>query len=98
MPSQQSSFIGTRTIFTCQALIARSDATSVGPSKKPQLLMQLYSLPERLTPCSRTSWPAAFTSLFPCTWIGEGAPTGIGAGVTTAVGVGAGVAAGGTTV
>ena len=67
MPSQQSSFSGTRTAFTCHAPMAAIDAWSDGPSKMPQPCAQAYSVPERSTPSSRSGRPAAFTSWFPTT-------------------------------
>ena len=53
VPSQQSSFSGTRTAVTFQVRIAVIDAWSIGPFQIPLPLMQANSPPERLTPYSR---------------------------------------------
>src|SRR5436305_3967617 len=68
MPSQQSSFSGTRTKLTCQAAIARTDATLEGPSKMPHPWMQAYSGPERSTPRRITVRPRASRRCAPTTW------------------------------
>ena len=99
IPSQQSSFIGTRTAFVRQEAIACTDAESFGPSKTPQPWMQEYSVPERFTPSSCTACPAEFTRVLPLTVSGESAPGagvggGGGGGVGVSVGVGAGVRTG----
>src|SRR5205823_14348680 len=57
MPSQQSSFNGTRTAFDDQAAMAATEASSLAPSKKPRPCQQAYSEPLRLTPCSTTVRP-----------------------------------------
>src|SRR5271170_4138228 len=65
MANQQSSFSGMRMALTFQLRMACSDASSEGPSKIPLPWMQLYSVPERLTPRSCTSLPSGSTSLLP---------------------------------
>src|SRR3954453_10979854 len=67
MPSQQSSFNGTRTAFSFQVFIAATAAAPEGPSKIPQPWMQAYSVPDLLTPRSRTASPVPFTSWLPDT-------------------------------
>src|SRR6266446_3228093 len=67
MPSQHVSFRGTRTAFAFQDAIACTDAESDGPSKIPQPCAQAYSVPERLSPRSRTGCPRESTSRVPCT-------------------------------
>src|SRR5438552_2401066 len=68
MPSQQSSFSGTRTAFTPQEAMAATDPSSVGPSKTPQPCAQAYSEPDRFTPATRNADPEASTSLLPATF------------------------------
>src|SRR5437764_11874471 len=68
MPSQQSSLIGMRTALMCHVVIAFTEAASLGPSKTPQPWMQAYSLPERLTPCQRTTRPLESRRRLPETW------------------------------
>src|SRR4029077_1276350 len=66
MPSQQSSFRGTRTAFTpCQDAMAATEASSDGPSKMPWPWTQAYSVPERLTPWSWIVEPAPLTRWLP---------------------------------
>src|SRR5216683_2319999 len=67
MASQQSSFKGTRTAFAVHDAMAATDASSDGPSKKPKPWMHAYSVPERLTPSSRTGWSFASRILLPLT-------------------------------
>src|SRR5207248_3225484 len=65
-------------------------------SKIPQPWMQAYSVPERLTPCSRTTCPALLTSWLPCTCrpagagVGEGEGVGVGDGDGDGTGLGEG--------
>src|SRR5881275_1245443 len=68
MPSQQSSLMGMRTALMCHVVIAFTEAASLGPSKTPQPWMQAYSLPERLTPCQRTTRPFESRRRLPETW------------------------------
>src|SRR5438552_11481587 len=101
MPSQQSSFRGTRTTFTpCQEVMAATEASSEGPSKGPKPCTQAYSVPDRLTPWSWRVDPAASTRRLPETRaarvagvVGFGAGAGVVGGgegvVTLALGVGA---------
>src|ERR1700716_1355943 len=87
MPSQQSSFRGTRTVFTpCQEAMAATEASSEGPSKMPRPCTHWYSGPERLTPWSWIVEPEPLTRWLPETWIAR-TPGGFGGGET-----GAGVA------
>src|SRR5437660_1240990 len=79
MPSQHVSFRGTRTTFAFQEAIACTDAESDGPSKMPQPCAQAYSVPERLTPRSRTGCPRESTNRVPCTRT-VGAPAAGGGG------------------
>src|SRR5437660_11151522 len=79
MPSQHVSFRGTRTTFAFHDAIACTDAESDGPSKIPQPCAQAYSVPERLSPRSRTGCPRESTSRVPCTRT-VGAPAGGGGG------------------
>src|SRR5262249_21312264 len=67
MSSQQSSFRGRRTAFTCQLAIAAIDRASTGPSKMPQPWIHAYSAPERLTPRRRIAFPCASTIRLPAT-------------------------------
>ena len=77
MPSQQSSFSGTRTLFAPQLLMGASEAASVGPWKIPHPWMHAYSAPERATPWRTTGVPTLSTSRFPCTpRPGSGGTTG----------------------
>src|SRR5947207_4686763 len=76
MPSQQSSFTGMRTAFAPQALIAEVEAASVAPSNSPQPCAHAYSLPERLTPATRSGAPQLVTSWLPDTEIPGGPPVG----------------------
>src|SRR3989442_9024795 len=94
MLSQQSSFSGMRTAFTRQVLIASTEATSFEPSEKPQPWTQAYSVPERLTPCSRTACPRELTSWLPWTRSPESPVPGVGVGVAAGVGVAVGVGVG----
>src|SRR5437773_1125940 len=94
MPSQQSSFIWTRTALVFQLLIACTEARSRGPSEKPQPPFRMHadSIPERLTPRRMTRCPEPLTSWLPWTWMPEnaGAVVGSGVGVDAGVGVGSG--------
>src|SRR5437016_4978194 len=87
MPSQQSSFRGTRTTCTFHEAIAETLAWSDGPSKMPQPWTQAYSVPERLTPLNWTGVPAASTIWSPETRTAgagaERADSSRGAGTTT---------------
>ncbi len=74
MPDQHVSLSGIRTVVAPQDAIAFTDAASAGPSKKPQPCwfgssppIQAYSVPERLTPRSRTGLLSPFKSLLPST-------------------------------
>src|ERR1700704_2105609 len=67
MPSQQSSFNGTRTVLICHAFIAAMEPVSAGPSKIPRPSAHMYWPPERLTPTRRSAWPWASTSCLPFT-------------------------------
>src|SRR3954451_6277058 len=82
VPSQHSSFSGTRTERTFQARIAVIEAWSIGPFQKPLSWMQANSPPERLTPSSRTLAPPEVTSLLPDTCsAGAAPPAGVVGGV-----------------
>src|SRR6266481_8672007 len=66
MPSQQSSFRGTRTAFTpCHDAMAATEASSEGPSKMPRPWTHWYSVPERLTPWRWIVEPATLTRWLP---------------------------------
>src|SRR5882757_3488136 len=64
-----------RTAFTPQELIAAIEASSTGPSNKPQPCAHAYSLPDRLTPATRSGAPQLVTSWLPDTEI-PGGPAG----------------------
>ena len=86
MPSQQSSFRGTRTVFTpCHDAMAATEESSEGPSKMPRPWTHWYSGPERLTPWSWIVEPAPSTRWLPETWTarvpGGAGIMGFGAGV-----------------
>src|SRR6202521_4132843 len=72
MPSQQSSFSGMRTTFTCQAAMLVMEASSEGPSKIPQPCAQAYSVPARLTPWRTTVLPRESIRWLPETAIAAG--------------------------
>src|SRR2546425_950872 len=81
MASQQSSFIGRRTALICHDFMAAIEvASSVGPSKMPHPSAHAYSAPDRLTPRSWTTRPAASTIALPDTLTCGAAPTGAGVG------------------
>src|SRR5437667_6695345 len=91
MPSQQSSFKGTRTVFTpCQDAMAATEGSSEGPSKMSRPWTHWYSGPERLTPWSWMVDPAPLTRRLPATWTAR-VPGGGGGAGTPVMGVGAGV-------
>src|SRR3982751_2421262 len=76
VPSQHSSFSGTRTARIFQLRMALIEDWSIGPSQKPLPWMQANSPPERLTPCSVTVCPDRLTSLLPETLRAGAAPVG----------------------
>src|SRR5437764_11107540 len=99
MPSQQSSFRGTRTVLTpCHEAMAATEASSDQPSKMPRPCTHWYSVPDRLTPWRAIVRPAPSTSRLPETWTARtpGALGGAGrsAGVPAAEPVGLGAGAG----
>src|SRR5439155_1711893 len=95
MANQQSSFIGRRTALMCHDFMAAIEvASSVGPSKMPHPSAHAYSAPDRLTPRSWTTRPAASTNALPDTLTCGAAPTGAAVGVGVGVGVGDGVGLG----
>src|SRR3977135_3438701 len=80
MPSQQSSFRGTRTVFTpCQDAMEATEASSEGPSKMPKFCTQAYSVPERLTPWSWIVEPPPSPRGLPEAGA-DGGPGGVGGG------------------
>src|SRR5580700_4309159 len=83
MPSQQSSFSGTRTASASQPAMASAEAAVIGTDEYVQPSSQAYSVPGTFTPRRRIAFPAPLTKWLPSTATDSAGPAAAGPAATT---------------